>query len=151
MVEHHICVDILIFNKQGALALQLRSKDDKSFPAHWDFSAGGHVEAGEDSQKAAAREVMEELNASGNLIFVSQEHFNYPAWNPLVYREIDATVYAMANGGPFNPDPKEVEMVEFFSFEKIQEMINEGTPFHPEFIMAWKKGLITKAWGMVVS
>jgi isopentenyldiphosphate isomerase len=42
--EYHNVVDVFVFNHNGQIALQKRSFDDKSFPGHWDFSAGGHID-----------------------------------------------------------------------------------------------------------
>lgn len=144
-IEYHKCVDILIFNDKSELALQTRSTNDKSFPDHWDFSAGGHVESQEGSQRAAKREVFEELGISGQVIFISREHFQYPAWDSSILREVDVSIYRMSHNGPFNIDAKEVKKVVFLSLSTIQKMINEGSNFHPEFLLTWKKGIITKA------
>ena len=59
-VEYHKVVDILIFNDKHQLALQKRALSDKSFPGHWDFSAGGHIDRNEEAQKAAERESVDE-------------------------------------------------------------------------------------------
>lgn len=47
--------------------------------------------------------------------------------------------------------PKEVEKVQFFALEDIQKMINSGDKFHPEFVLSWEKGIITKAADTPVS
>lgn len=142
MIEYHNCVDILIFNDMCELALQMRAANDKSFSGHWDFSAGGHVDLNEESQKAAEREIFEELGVSGQVTFLSQEHFQYPAWDPSILREVDASIYKMIHNGPFKINPKEVEKVVFLGLPVIQKMIDEGGKFHPEFLLAWKKGII---------
>lgn len=142
-VEYHKVVDILIFNNQHQLALQKRASSDKSFPSHWDFSAGGHIDPNEESQKAAEREIFEELGVSGQVTFISKEHFQYPAWDPSVLREVNASIYKMFHNGPFKIDPKEVEKVVFSSLSTIQKMIGGGEKFHPEFLFIWKKGVVS--------
>lgn len=144
-IEYHRCVDILIFNDRHELALQMRTANDKSFPSHWDFSAGGHVNENEENKKAAERETFEELGVSGQVIFISQEHFQYPAWNPSILREVDASIYKMFHNGPFKVNPKEVEKVVFLSLPTIQKMIDRGSKFHPEFLLTWNKGMVAKA------
>ena len=138
-------MDILIFNDRHELALQMRAANDKSFSSHWDFSAGGHVDLNEENQKAAEREIFEELSVSGQVTFISQEHFQYPGWDPSILREIDVSIYKMFHNGPFKIDPKEVEKVVFLSLSAIKKMIDEGSKFHPEFLLAWKKGIISGA------
>lgn len=142
MIEYKKSSAILIFNDKGKLALQLRSKNDDSFPFHWDFAAGGGVNQGENPKESAARELKEELGVVRDLEFLSQEYFQYPAWKPGVTREVDLFIYKTKNNGPFKIDPIEIDKVDFFSFEKIRDMIRVGQKFHPEFILAWKKGLI---------
>lgn len=141
MIEYKKSSVILIFNDEGKLALQLRSKNDDSFPSHWDFAAGGGVDQGEDPKESAARELKEELGVVGDLEFLSQEHFQYPAWKQGVTREADLFIYKTKNSGPFKIDPIEIDKVEFFSFEKIRDMIKIGQKFHPEFLFAWNRGL----------
>ncbi len=143
-VEHHICSDILIFNDKHELALQLRSANDDSYPGYWDFSAGGHLGHNEEFQMAAERETLEELGVSGRLKFISRKHFQYPEWNSPVLRDVDVKIYKMLHNGPFTTDPVEVEKVVFFDLPTIQKMIDKGDKFHPEFLLAWKRGIIIK-------
>ncbi len=141
--EKHICVDILIFNKSGELALQKRSLNDKSFPGYWDFSAGGHIDSGEESQKAAERELFEELGINTPLTFIKREIFHYPSWNSDIIREVDADIYTGISDKKFKINFKEVSMISFFKLQEIQKKIDNGVKIHPEFILAWKKGVIS--------
>ena len=144
-IEQITCVDILIFNDRNELALQMRALNDDSFPGHWDFSVGGHVEPNEESQTAAEREILEELGVSGKVEFISKENFEYPAWSANVLRKASASMYKMSHNGPFKIDPNETEKVVFFSLSEIQKMINEGVRFHPEFLLTWEKGIVSDA------
>lgn len=145
MIEYKKSADVLIFNDKGELALQLRALNDKSFPLHWDFSAGGGIDGEEDPKFAAEREVFEELGVKVDVEFISKEHFTYPAWDPTLTRETDVFIYITHHNGPFHPDPKEVEKVEFFRLDKIKEMMESGGKFHPEFVLTWNKGIIVQA------
>lgn len=142
MTEYKKSSGILVFNDKGELALQLRAAGDNSFPFHWDFSAGGGIEPREDDELSAERELKEELGIDAKVQFIAQEHFTYPAWTPSVTREADLFIYKTYHNGPFNPDPREVDKVEFFKLETIKEMIESGQKFHPEFILSWNKGII---------
>ncbi|MCR5482008.1 MAG: NUDIX domain-containing protein [Clostridia bacterium] len=53
----HIC----IFGSDGRILIQKRCKDKKTWPDLWDFSVGGAVASGEESQEAASRELLEEI------------------------------------------------------------------------------------------
>jgi len=57
----HRIVRIMITNPAGELLLQHRDASKKIFPSCWDNSAAGHVDAGEDYDTAAYRELKEEL------------------------------------------------------------------------------------------
>src|SRR5213082_237726 len=57
----HRAVHILIFNPAGEVFLQMRSRWKDRHPLAWDSSAAGHVNADEDYDQAAIRELCEEL------------------------------------------------------------------------------------------
>jgi len=57
----HRAVHILLFNCAGEIFLQLRSMTKDTNPGCWDSSAAGHVDAGEDYEACAVRELQEEL------------------------------------------------------------------------------------------
>lgn len=145
MIEYKKSSAVLVFNDKGELALQLRAASDDSFPSHWDFSAAGGIDPGEDSKLSAQRELKEELGIEAEVEFITKEHFRYPAWNPDVTREVDVFLYRAYHNGPFSPDPKEVEKVQFFKLEVIKEMIESGHKFQPELVLAWNKGIISNA------
>ncbi len=144
MIEYKKSTGVLVFNGTGELALQLRAANDDSFPGHWDFSAGGGIDPGEDPKLAAERELKEELGVEVEVNFLTVEHFIYPAWQAGVTREVDLLIYKAPHDGPFQPDPKEVAKVEFFTLAKIQDMIKAGEKFHPEFLLSWNQGIMLK-------
>ncbi len=145
MVEYKKSSAVLVFNDKGELALQLRAANDSSFPSHWDFSAGGGIDEGEDNKYSAERELKEELGIDAEVEFIIEEHYTYPAWNPSVKREVDLFIYKTFHNGPFNPDLKEIEKVEFFALDTIKKMIKSSQKFHPEFVLSWNKGIISQA------
>lgn len=53
----HRAIYGFIFNEQGEVLLQKRSKTKKLWPGLWDITAGGHVLAGEFGEQALIREV----------------------------------------------------------------------------------------------
>ena len=57
----HRAVHILVFNKNRDCLLQKRSMLKDRHPGVWDSSAAGHLDAGEDYESAARRELAEEL------------------------------------------------------------------------------------------
>ncbi|MBI2640330.1 MAG: NUDIX hydrolase [Candidatus Sungbacteria bacterium] len=145
MVEYKKSSAVLVFNDKGELALQLRAANDDSFPSHWDFSAGGGIDVGEDPKDSAKRELREELGVDATVEFIAEEHYKYPAWKPSVSREVDLFIYKAHHNGPFNLDPAEIAKVQFLKLTIIKEMIESDAKFHPEFVLSWNKGIISRA------
>jgi isopentenyldiphosphate isomerase len=58
----HRAVYILVFNLQGQLFVHRRTLTKDIFPGYWDVAVGGVVNAGEDYDNGAARELEEELD-----------------------------------------------------------------------------------------
>jgi isopentenyl-diphosphate delta-isomerase len=58
---HHRATHILVHDVEGRVFLQRRSFTKDMFPGCWDSSCSGHVDAGEDYEIAARRELGEEL------------------------------------------------------------------------------------------
>lgn len=63
----HRIAHVVVFNDNGEMLLQFRSKNVSFCPNHWVTSAGGHVQAGESYMEAAKREYMEELGVVSDL------------------------------------------------------------------------------------
>ena len=123
----HRIIHILIFNSKGEMALQLRSAKKSFAPLHWSTAVGGHVQSGETYQQAALREFQEELGTTAELEFAFNDFYE----NESGLKKFIATFKADYEG-PFKINAEEVEKIEFFSMEKISEMIKAGENFHPE-------------------
>lgn len=125
---------VLIFNDQGKLALQQRVKDDDKYPLHWDFSAAGGIDQHELPDKAAVRELQEEIGMNCALTFLGEEVYQGE-------KGIDTLhIFKGVHNGPFHLNPREVEVVQFFSIEEVKNMIKSGSKFHPEFPYILDKG-----------
>lgn len=61
----HRVVRIMLENDAGEVLVQKRAADKDIFPNCWDNSAAGHVDAGEDYEQAAVRELAEEIGETG--------------------------------------------------------------------------------------
>nr|WP_203544923.1 NUDIX domain-containing protein [Desulfovibrio sp. JC010] len=69
----HRSVIILVYDSEGKLFLQKRSPQKKLYAGRWDISAGGHVQTGESSEKAALRELETDLGIrSSNLKLIEE-------------------------------------------------------------------------------
>ena len=125
----HRIVHVLIFNDEGEMAMQLRSKKKSFCPLHWSTTVGGHVQTGENYEQAALREYQEELGTVTKLHLI----------RTLLYRNNHGpnkflTIYRTTYNGPFTLDPNDVELVKFFNMDDIKYMIKNGEKFHPELL-----------------
>ncbi len=130
----HRIVHILLFNKEGKLALQMRSKHKSFCPQHWSTPVGGHVQKGENYEQAALREFQEELGVNTPLKFLFKDFYCDAKGN----RKFLST-FKTSYDGPFELNPEEVEDIGFFSFDEIKKKINNGEKFHPELLFLLNK------------
>ncbi|WP_333876294.1 NUDIX hydrolase [Methylobacter sp.] len=117
----HRAVHILVFNEQGQLFLQKRSMKKDLNGGLWDTSAAGHVDAGEDYDVSAVREIEEELGISAAHIL--EPLFKLPA---TAATGMEFTqVYRCIHNGPFNLSPDEIDEGGWFSVAEITGRIAE--------------------------
>ncbi|GAB4406841.1 MAG: NUDIX domain-containing protein [Thermodesulfovibrionales bacterium] len=117
----HRVVHVLVFNKNGELLLQKRSKNKDVAPDRWDTSVGGHVGVGEDLLFSAKREMEEELGIAGCEI---QFLYSYIHSNPYE-TELVTTYWCICEGDiSFNRD--EIDEVRFWGFDEIREALGRG-------------------------
>jgi len=111
----HRAVHMLIFNTSGELFLQKRSPWKDMSPSLWDSSAAGHVDAGEEYDAAAVREIREELGVDVNL----EPLFKLPSIPATAWEFIQ--VYRGVHDGPFQLAPAEIETGAFFPVARVLE------------------------------
>ncbi len=127
-----------IFNAEGDMALQLRSRNVSFCPGHWVTAGSGHVLAGESYLQAGRRELREELGISVPLTFEGAEHYVQPDGMEKFLGVLRGTY-----DGVFSMHPDDVDDVKWFSMNEIQNMVARGERFHPEFLF-----LLTKRFGI---
>jgi 16S rRNA (adenine1518-N6/adenine1519-N6)-dimethyltransferase len=134
----HRAVHIFLRTERGEIFLQRRSPLKDKCPNLWDSSAAGHLDAGEDYEVAAVRELEEELGLTG-----------------LELREIGRLAPCDATGQEFvrlyltqvekkkhvelRWPPAEIESGEWFSEGLIDEWVGKRPgDFAPGFLECWK-------------
>lgn len=115
----HRAVHILVFNERGQLFLQKRSMKKDMNGGLWDTSAAGHVDAGEDYDASAGREIEEELGISGALTLELLFKLPATAATGMEFTQ----VYRCTHNGPFNLAPDEIDEGNWFSVAEIAERI----------------------------
>lgn len=131
----HRSIHVLLFDGRGRLVLQRRHADKRTYPRHWDISASGHVEEPDYLEPAtpdadleaiyaavAAKELREELGVQAPL-----ERLGAFAPVPGVHYE-HLVLYRGRHDGPYVAQPEEVEAIEAFDDEALDELLASGAP-----------------------
>jgi isopentenyldiphosphate isomerase len=117
----HRAAHVLLFNSRGEVFLQKRSLSKDRQPGLWDSSAAGHVDAGEDYDACAVRELGEELGWKAPVPL--ERLFKLPA-SPQTGQE-HVWVYRSEAQGPFTLDPREIERGEWFAPQEVTRWLAE--------------------------
>ena len=129
----HRAVHILIFNDRGELFLQKRSEWKDRHPRVWDSSAAGHVDAGEDYDVAAQRELQEELGVTAALERVVRLPASEATGQEFIW------VYQARHNGPFHLAAAEIEFGAFYPTAIVAKWIKaRPAEFAPGFIECWR-------------
>jgi len=125
---------VLILNEKNEILLQLRSKNKKSYPLHWDCSGGGRVSTGKDYPTSAKRELFEETGIKTELSFLGKHLLELDDG-----RKHFIAFFKGKYHGKINIDQNEVSKMEFFSKDEIIKMIGNGEKIHPGCMFGLKK------------
>jgi len=136
----HRAAHVLVFNGEGKLLLQLRSKDKDIQPGKWDTSVGGHLSVGETYEKAAAREMAEELGIKGVKLHYL---YDYPLRNAIESENIRS--FYIVYDGEVKHQPEEIDEVRWWGLKDVRGSLGTGifTPnFEEEFALyeKWRDG-----------
>ncbi len=133
---HHRAVHILIFNSKGEIFLQKRSPSKDRHPNVWVTSCSGHVDAGEDYDFAAIREIGEEL---GLIPSPELTRLFKLSTSPETGWEF-VWVYEGKCDGPFSLDPDEISEGKFFTPLEVDQWLEKSPQdFAPAFSFLWKQ------------
>jgi 16S rRNA (adenine1518-N6/adenine1519-N6)-dimethyltransferase len=129
----HRAVHIFLFNRAGELLLQKRSRWKDRHPGLWDSSAAGHVNAGEEYDATAERELFEELGVTTKLERVAKLAASERTGQEFIW------LYRGEHEGPFVPARAEIDSVQFFPLDAVAQWIDRRPDdFAPGFIECWR-------------
>jgi len=132
----HRAVHILVYNQAGQVFLQKRSMIKDTAPGCWDSSCSGHVDAGEDYDVAAVRELREELGLN---VSASPERIFREQARPETGWEF-VWVYRLRHEGPFELHPDEIERGEWrMPAEVTAEIARVPADYAPAFRHLWSR------------
>src|SRR5258707_15743320 len=98
----HRAIHVLVFDRAGNVFLQKRSMKKDLSPGLWDSSCSGHLDAGEDYDAAAVRELGEELGV--RVAKPLKRWFRVEACEETGWEFV--WVYALRHDGPFTLHPE---------------------------------------------
>ena len=103
--------------ENGKLLLQKRRMDKDIQPGKWDTAVGGHLDAGENFESAARRELAEELGVK-----TAVELFHL--FDSKIRNSIESEntrVFGVKLAGPFEFQKEEIDDVRFFSAAELDD------------------------------
>ena len=130
----HRAVHIFALSQKGEVFLQKRSRLKDKCPGLWDSSAAGHVDAGEEYQDCAIRELEEELGLTDHEVTEVGKlgaHAN-TGWEHV-------RLYATLANGTIRFPCVEIEYGGWFTMPQIDEWVTAvPEDFAPGFLACWK-------------
>jgi len=140
----HRGVHVFLFTPDGKLLVQKRSADRAAYPSMLDCSVSEHVKAGESYLEAAIRGIKEEMGIDGIEIKpLIRFRMNYGVND----NEISTLYEGIVDPNRINFDPVEIEEVNYYSLNDLQEMIKaSNVKFCAWFmeLLNWYHGKPTK-------
>ena len=132
----HRAVHVLVFDRQRRVFLQKRSMKKDMSPGLWDSSCSGHLDAGEDYDTAAVRELEEEIGVA----------LTGP---PARWWRIEACaetaqefcwVYRLEHDGPLALDPEEIERGEWATPAEVSARVQaRPQDYCAAFKLIWQR------------
>jgi isopentenyldiphosphate isomerase len=116
----HRCTFVVVRSTAGELLVHRRSSHKDLWPDRWDLCCGGVVNAGEDWEVAAVRELSEELGievAAGELEEMGDAMY--------VDDDVDefARIWSVTHDGPFTFADGEVVEARFVGVDELEQML----------------------------
>ena len=139
----HRAVHVLVFDTAGRVFLQKRSMKKDMSPGLWDSSCSGHLDAGEDYDTAAVRELGEEIGVRG--VAVGAGAADVRRWFRIEACEETGWefcwIYRLRHEGPFVLHPEEIETGEWVAADEVTRRIAaRPEEFCPAFKLIWRCG-----------
>ena len=136
----HRAVHIWVWNSAGEFLLQLRTGTKDQYPSCYTSSASGHVDAGEDYETAAHRELAEELQLTGEL----NPEIKLVASDETAFEH--TMLYSLRTEQIPEPDPVEIAEIEFWQFDAVVKQLSKTpekfTPPFQQLVQWWVKNHI---------
>lgn len=132
----HRSVHVLVFDAGGRVFLQKRSMQKDLCPGLWDSSCSGHLDAGEDYDAAAVRELGEEIGVRLAAGEVPARWLRVNACEETGWEFV--WIYGLRHDGTITVEPTEIQYGEWVSPSEVSARI-ASRPEHycPSFKLIW--------------
>jgi isopentenyl-diphosphate delta-isomerase type 1 len=124
---YHRISRVMVEDRAGRLLLQKRSPTVSTFPNCWDHSAAGHVDAGENYEEAAVRELEEEIGLKAKLTEIGYWKTNEKFGSRILNRFNKVYKVVVEDPNIVLRD-SEVTEVKWLTLEEVKQMIAD----HPD-------------------
>ena len=122
----HRATYILLFNAKGELFVQKRTAGKDVYPGCYEVAVGGVVQAGEEYDVSAQRELAEEVGMADAVLTPLFDFYWQDERN-----KVWGMAYACAADGPLTLQPEEVESGQFMDIDDILRHCRTQ-PFTPD-------------------
>lgn len=135
----HRAFSLFIFNGQGELLLQQRSRAKRLWPLYWSNSCCSHPRKGETMEVATERRLDDELRIAAELEFVYK--FAYRARFDATGSENElCRVYLGRSDDPVTPNPNEIAATRWLAAGEVErELSRHPDRFTPWFKLEWQE------------
>lgn len=130
----HRAFSLFIFNSEGKLLLQQRSKTKRLWPGHWANTCCSHPRTGESMELATSRRLQEELGMRCDLRYLFKFEYQATFGDQGSEHEL-CWVYVGQTDQPVAANPNEIEAWRFVSPDELTAEIEQ----HPEKFTPWLK------------
>lgn len=120
----HRIVRIMLEDNKGRVLLQHRTPAKDIYPNCWDNSASGHVDAGEDYETAAYRELNEELGVHDVVLRKIGSFRDEHTWQGHIMKRFVTVYKATISGTPKSQEPTKIDATRWFTVAEIRQLIH---------------------------
>lgn len=128
----HRAFSLFLFNRQGKLLLQQRSRAKKTWPLVWSNSVCGHPGLGEETKDAVARRLAYELGMHATHVEEMSPYRYTFVRDGVMENEICPIFFGLSDAEP-KPNPDEVEAIRWTEWGDFLKEIGEKPGFYSEW------------------